>query len=71
MKMYLVTQFILTCHDPANKGEIRILDFDGNIIKRSGAYEDIFEWPDYITVNASRDTIFVSDIDFHHYMSYS
>ena len=53
-----------TCHNDPGKGEIRILDLDGNLLQQLGINQDgsfMFKDPDYITVSPSEKKIFVSD----------
>ena len=53
-----------TCHDDPGKGEVVVLDLQGNIKRRLGTNPDgsyLFTGPSYITVSASGEKIFVSD----------
>ena len=53
-----------TCHNDPGKGEIRILDLDGNLLQQLGINQDgsfMFSYPYYITVSPSEKKIFVSD----------
>ena len=53
-----------TCHDDPGNGEVVVLDLQGNIRRRLGTNPDgsyLFTLPDYITVSASGEKIFVSD----------
>ena len=53
-----------TCHDNPGQGEVKVLDLRGNIKRRLGANQDgsyLFTNPNYITVSASGEKIFVAD----------
>ena len=53
-----------TCHDDPGKGEVVVLDLQGNIKRRLGTNPDgsyLFTSPGYITASASGEKIFVSD----------
>ena len=53
-----------TCHNDSGKGEVRILDLNGNIKRRLGIKQDgsfMFISPFYITVSQSGRKIFISD----------
>ena len=53
-----------TCHDRPGKGEVVVLDLQGNIKRRLGTNPDgsyLFISPYYITASASGEKIFVSD----------
>ena len=61
-------QEIYTCHDGPGQGEVKVLDLQGNIKRRLGINPDgsyLFSSPNYITVSASGEKIFVSDRDTH------
>ena len=53
-----------SCHNDPGKGEVRILDLDGNFLQQLGINRDgsfLFTSPYYITVSPSERKIFVSD----------
>ena len=55
-----------SCHNNRGKGEVRILDLDGNLLQQLGINEDgsfLSISPYYITVSPSEEKIFVSDLD--------
>ena len=54
-----------SCHNNRGKGEVRILDLDGNLLRQLGINKDgsfLFFYPYYIAVSPSEKKIFVSDI---------
>ena len=58
--------FFTSCHNQPGKGEVRILDLDGNLLQQLGINRDgsfLFTRPYYITVSLSEKKIFVSDTD--------
>ena len=55
-----------TCHNNPGQAEVRILDLDGNLLRKLGAKQDgssMFITPSYIAVSQSKKKIFISDID--------
>ena len=60
-------EIYITAHDNTlrgHKGEVRVLDFDGNMIRRIGMNQDgsyMFDCPHYLTVSPSSRNIYVSD----------
>ena len=55
-----------SCHNDPGKGEVRILDLDGNLLQQLGINKDgsfLFTYPFCITVSPSEKKIFVSDYD--------
>ena len=53
-----------SCHNNPGKGEVRILDLDGNLLQQLGINKDgsfLFTYPYCITVSPSENKIFVSD----------
>ena len=55
-----------SCHNNPGKGEVRILDLDGNLLQQLGINRDgsfLFTYPYYIAVSPSEKKIFVSDQD--------
>ena len=55
-----------SCHNQPGKGEVRILDLDGNLLQQLGINKDgsfLFTSPYYIAVSPSEKKIFVSDRD--------
>ena len=57
-----------TCHDNPGQGEVRVLDLQGNVKRRLGTNPDgtyLFTNPNYITVSASGEKVFVSDWGTH------
>ena len=59
-------EIYITCHNDRGEGEVRILDMDGTLQKKVGFQQDgsfMFTRPHYLTVNASSNKVFVSDIN--------
>ena len=55
-----------SCRNQRGKGEVRILDLDGNLLQQLGINRDgsfLFTSPCYITVSPSEKKVFVSDQD--------
>ena len=55
-----------SCHNNPGKGEVRILDLDGNLLQQLGVNQDgsfLFRRPSRITVSPSGKMLFVSDYD--------
>ena len=58
-------EIYITTHHGTLKGEVRVLDFDGNMIRRIGMNQDgsfMFDRPYHITVSPLSRNIYVSDI---------
>ena len=54
-----------SCHNQPGKGEVRILDKDGNLLQQLGINKDgsfLFTSPFFITVSPPENNIFVSDL---------
>ena len=59
-------QKYVTCHNAPGDGEVRVMDLQGNIKRRLETNQDgsyLFTSPDFISVSASGEKIFVSDCD--------
>ena len=54
-----------SCHNKPGKGEVRILDLEGNLLQQLGINRDgsfLFTYPCFVTVSPSEEKIFVSDM---------
>ena len=55
-----------TCHNNPGQAEVKILDLDGNLLRKLGANQDgssMFITPSYIAISQSEKKVFISDID--------
>ena len=59
--------YVVCTNDPG-EGEVRVIDWDGNVKKRLGMYEDgtcLFSHPLHMSVNHDQNKVYVSDWSTH------
>ena len=60
----IASKIYVVCTDDPGNGEIRVLNMDGNVLKRLGYKQNgsyLFQYPIHMTCNYTQDKIFVSD----------